>query len=216
MGGVRTAAPVLAPVLVAAAAGAVAGAGGAVLSRRIPRGVPVPVVLGAVVLAGLWALVAAVAGRAGGLPIWWWPVPLVLGWAAVLLAAADVVARRLPDALTLPAYPVAAVLLGVAAVGSGDAGLLVRGAGGALFWAGGYATVRLVSPAALGGGDVKLAGSLGALSAASSWSGLVLAVLAAAALTVALAGPARLFGSRDVPHGPAMLAAAWLVLLQPP
>ncbi len=183
------------------------------LLHRIPRGVRVPVLACGAVVAALWAVVA---DRAGGLPVWWWPIPLMLAWAGVLLGATDVVVRRLPDALTLPAYPVVAVLLVVAAAGIGDADLLVRALGGALLWAGGYATVRLIAPGALGGGDVKLAGSLGALAAASSWQGLLLAVLAASALTVAVAVPAWMFGYRDVPHGPAMLAAAWLVALHPP
>jgi leader peptidase (prepilin peptidase)/N-methyltransferase len=76
--------------------------------------------------------------------------------------------------------------------------------------------VRLLAPGALGGGDVKLAGSLGALTAATSWSGLVLAVLAASVLTAVVALPARIIGYREVPHGPAMLAVAWLVVLHPP
>ena len=183
------------------------------LLRRVPRGVRVPVLACGVLVAVLWAVVAA---RAGSLPVWWWPVPLVLAWSGVLLGAADVAVRRLPDALTLPAYPVVAVLLAVAAVGIGDTDLMVRAVVGALLWAGGYAAVRLIAPGALGGGDVKLAGSLGALTAASSWPGLLLAVLVASVLTVVVAGPARMFGYRDVPHGPAMLAAAWLVVLHPP
>jgi leader peptidase (prepilin peptidase)/N-methyltransferase len=182
--------------------------------RRIPRGVRVPVPVCAMVVAALWAAVDERASE--GLPVWWWPVPLVLGWAGVLLGGADLTARRLPDALTLPAYPVVAVLLGVAAVGAGDAGPLARAAAGALLWAGGYAAVRLVAPSALGGGDVKLAGSLGALTAATSWPGLLLAVLAASVVTAVVAGLARIAGYRDVPHGPAMLAAAWLVVLHPP
>jgi leader peptidase (prepilin peptidase)/N-methyltransferase len=198
----------------AALTGAVAGAGGATVLRRLPRSVRVPVPICAVAVAALWAVVAERANE--GLPVWWWPIPLVLGWAGVLLAGADLIARRLPDALTLPAYPVVAVLLGVATVGAGNAELLARAAVGALLWAGGYAAVRLVAPGAMGGGDVKLAGSLGALTAATSWPGLLLAVLAANVLTAAVAGPARLLGYRDVPHGPAMLAAAWLVVLHQP
>lgn len=45
--------------------------------------------------------------------------PQVRGWAGVLLGGTDLVARRLPDALTLPAYSAVAVLLGAAAVGTG-------------------------------------------------------------------------------------------------
>ena len=197
-----------------AVSGAAAGAGGAMLLGRVPRGVRVPVPACAVMVAALWAVVGERA--VGGLPVWWWPVPLVLGWAGVLLSGTDLIARRLPDALTLPAYPVVAVLLAVAAVGAGSTGLPARAAAGAVLWAGGYAAVRLVAPGALGGGDVKLAGTLGALTAATSWSGLVLAVLAASLLTAVAAGPALLLGYRDVPHGPAMLAAAWLVVLHPP
>lgn len=183
--------------------------------RRLPRGVPVPVPVCTVAVAVLWAAVSERASK--GLPVWWWPVLLILSWAGVLLAAADLTARRLPDALTLPAYPVVALLLGAAAVGAGNTDALARATAGALLWAGGYAAVRMVAPAALGGGDVKLAGSLGALAAASSWSGLLLAVLAANVITVAIAGPARLLGYRDIPHGPAMLAAVWLVVvLHPP
>ncbi|MGB6163669.1 MAG: prepilin peptidase [Pseudonocardiaceae bacterium] len=194
--------------------GAVAGAGGAMMLRRIPCGVPVPVPACAVAVAALWAVVGERA--MGGLPVWWWPVPLVLGWAGVLLSGADLIARRLPDALTLPAYPVVAALLGAAALGAGDAAPLARGVAGAVLWAGGYAAVRVVAPGALGGGDVKLAGSLGGLTAATSWSGLLLAVLAASVVTAVAAAPARMLGYRDVPHGPAMLAAAWLVVLHPP
>jgi leader peptidase (prepilin peptidase)/N-methyltransferase len=141
---------------------------------------------------------------------------LVLAWGGVLLGGADLVARRLPDALTLPAYPLVLGLLGIAAVGAGNIDPLVRAAAGALLWAGGYAAIRLASPGALGGGDVKLAGSLGALTAATSWSGLLLAVLAASVLTAMAAVPARMLGHPDVPHGPAMLAAAWIVVLHPP
>ncbi|MBA2473755.1 MAG: prepilin peptidase [Pseudonocardiales bacterium] len=182
--------------------------------RRLPRPVRVSVPVCTVAVAALWAVVGERASE--GLPVWWWPIPLVLAWGGVLLAGADLIARRLPDALTLPAYPVVAVLLGAAAAGAGDAEPLARAAAGALLWAGGYAAVRLLAPDAMGGGDVKLAGSLGALTAATSWPGLLLAVLAANVLTAVVAGPARLLGYRDVPHGPAMLAAAWLVVLHQP
>ena len=194
--------------------GAAAGAGGAMLLRRIPRGARIPAPVCAALVAALWAMVG---GRVGAnLPLWWWPVPLVLAWGGVLLGSVDLVARRLPDALTLPAYPLVAGVLGIAAIGAGNVDPLARAAVGTLLWAGGYAAIRLVSPGALGGGDVKLAGSLGALTAATSWSGLLLAVVAAGALTVIVAVPARMLGYSDVPHGPAMLAAAWLMVLHPP
>ena len=195
--------------------GAVAGAGGAAMLRKIPRGVRVPVPVCAALVAVLWG-VASGRAEAIGLPLWWWPVPLIVSWAGVLLGGTDLVARRLPDALTLPLYPLVAILLGAATIGAADPGLLPRSAAGALLWAGGYGAVRLAAPGALGGGDVKLAGSLGALTAATSWSGLLLAILAASAVTAVAAAPARILGHAAVPHGPAMLAAAWLVVLHPP
>ena len=182
--------------------------------RRIPRGARISAPMCAVLVAALWAVVGG--GVGADIPLWWWPVPLMLAWGGVLLAAVDLVARRLPDALTLPAYPLVAGVLGIAAVGAGNVDLLARAAVGTLLWAGGYAAIRLISPDALGGGDVKLAASLGALTAATSWSGLLLAVLAAGVLTFTVLVPARLFGHRDVAHGPVMLAAAWLVVLHPP
>jgi len=198
----------------AAVMGAVAGAGGAMMLRWVPRGVRLPVPACAGLVAALWAVAGA--GLGAHVPLWWCPVPLVLAWGGVLLGGADLVARRLPDALTLPAYPLVAGLLGIATFGAGNTDPLGRAALGALLWAGGYAAVRLVSPRALGGGDVKLAGSLGALTAATSWSGLLLAVLAASVLTATVALPARLLGYPEVPHGPAMLAAAWLVVVHTP
>jgi leader peptidase (prepilin peptidase)/N-methyltransferase len=80
-------------------------------------------------------------------------------------------------------------------------------AGGAVF-AGCYALVRLLAPASLGAGDVKLAGSLGAVVGSVSVPAVPLCVLAAAVLTLVGALPLR---GRAVPHGPCMLAPAWLV-----
>jgi leader peptidase (prepilin peptidase) / N-methyltransferase len=154
--------------------------------------------------AGRWWAAGAVAGE-------WLPLLLGLGWLTVAAGAVDIAHRRLPDALTLPAFPAAVLLampLGGAAVG--------RAVLGALTLAGTYLAVRLVAPAALGAGDVKLAGALGAVLTAVSWSALVVGAALASVLTAAVAvvaGTMRRGGSGGgVPHGPAMLAAGWLVL----
>ena len=87
-----------------------------------------------------------------------------LGWfalVAVRLAVTDIRTHRLPNAVVLPSYPVAGLLLGGAAAGGGEpvriAGMLL---GAAALW-GGFFLLRLVNPAGLGFGDVKLAGLLG-------------------------------------------------------
>lgn len=141
-----------------------------------------------------------------GMPLWWAAVPLALGWLAVLLAVCDVLAARLPDVLTLPAYPVAAVLLTVAALHRPD--VLFGAVAGAVVFAGTYLLVRVVSPGAMGPGDVKLAGSLGAVVGAVSLPAVLFVMAAAAALTLVAALWTRAGG---VPHGPAMLVPAWLV-----
>ena len=50
--------------------------------RRIPRGVRMPVPLCATLVAMLWWVIGGRADAAG-LPLWWWPVPLALGWVGV-------------------------------------------------------------------------------------------------------------------------------------
>jgi leader peptidase (prepilin peptidase)/N-methyltransferase len=152
----------------------------------------------------LWTVVAIRA--ATGMPLWWAAIPLSLGWLAVLLTVCDVLAARLPDVLTLPAYPVAAALLGIAALH--EPAVLIGAVAGVAIFAGTYLLVRVVSPSAMGPGDVKLAGSLGAVVGAVSLSAVLLVMAAAAALTLVAALWKRGGG---IPHGPAMLAPAWLI-----
>ncbi|MHA6625474.1 prepilin peptidase [Pseudonocardia sichuanensis] len=197
-----------------AAVGAGAGAGARLLLRRLRRGARVPVPCCEVAVAVLWAATGA-AGALGLLPLVWMPVLLGLGWLAVAAGAVDVLHRRLPDALTVPALPVALLLLlpvGPAAV--------VRGAGGAAVAVAVHAAVHLLDRRAVGAGDVKLAASLGAVLAAVAWPALAVAAVLAAAFTAiaGLRGAARarrLPGPRSggaLPHGPSMLAATWLVV----
>jgi leader peptidase (prepilin peptidase)/N-methyltransferase len=160
-------------------------------------------------VAVVWAAVGAGWG-AGLLPAPWVPALLGLGWLAVAAGAVDVLHRRLPDALTLPALPVALLLL--LPVG---AGAVLTGAAGALVAAACHAVPHLLDRRAIGAGDVKLAAPLGAVLAAVSWPALVLAAVLAALLTglAAVAGFAtgRLGRGAALPHGASMLTATWLV-----
>jgi leader peptidase (prepilin peptidase)/N-methyltransferase len=146
------------------------------------------------------------------LPWWWLPVPLLLAWLAVPLAAADLARHRLPDALTLPAYPVLGLAVALAAACGPDPGLGLRAVLGVLLFGGAHAVVRVLAPAALGAGDVKLAGSLGAVLGALGWAALVVAAVLAAVITLLLA-----LGRRRAvaPHGPGLLLATWLVAAFP-
>lgn len=213
------------PVVMFAGAGVWAGAGARVLLRRLRRGTRIPPPRCELGVAALWAATGGV-WAAGGIPGEWVPALLGLGWLTVAAGAVDLRHRRLPNALTVPALPVALVLLlpvGPAAV--------VRGAGGAAVAAAVHLALHLVDARAVGAGDVKLAAPLGAVLAAVAWPALVLGAVAAATFTVVLAaigsparsgarapataGPGpprgRRLAGRAVPHGPSMLLAAWLV-----
>lgn len=125
----------------------------------------------------------------------------VLLWLAVLTIY-DIRERRLPNWLTMPG---AAVILA-------SAGMLGRGTPaivGAVALFGLYALVHLVSPSAMGAGDVKLAIGVGALTGAFGSDVWVLAALGAPLLTAVWAVGAVLCRSGPtVPHGPSMCAAA--------
>jgi leader peptidase (prepilin peptidase)/N-methyltransferase len=146
----------------------------------------------------------------------------------VPLAMIDARCQRLPDALTLPSYPVALALLGFAALLlPGGAGHF-RGAlaGMALAW-GVFLFQVLLYPAGLGWGDVKLAGLLGLYLGwlGGSWlggawldqgalvAGLFLAYLFAAAAGLALIAARRASRKSRLPFGPYLLAGTLSAIL---
>jgi leader peptidase (prepilin peptidase)/N-methyltransferase len=221
---------------VGALAGWVLGCGIRRLLGRLRRGARCRAGRCEAVLALVYAATGA-AWAAGLVAIDRLPLLLGLGWLAVAAGAVDLAHRRLPDALTLPAIPVGLLLLlpmGAVAAGRGLLGAVVAMAG--------YGAVHLLAPHAMGAGDVKLAGSLGAALTAVSWPALAVAAVLAAALTTIVAALTAVVtvltatgatepgaevadsarsppGSgwsrarhRAVPHGPSMLVAGWLVV----
>ncbi len=190
-------------VLAGGLAGVVAGAGARGLVGRLRRGARVGPPGCEVVVAAGWVLVAGGA-VAGVVPGAWVAVLLALVWFGAAAGAVDLRCRRLPDALTLPALPVALVL--VAPLGPG---VLARAAAVAGMAFAVHAAVHLAVPAALGAGDVKLAAPLGVVLGAVSWPAAVLAAVVAAIFTALLGVLLR--RRAGVPHGPSMLAATALV-----
>ena len=190
-----------------ALAGVPAGAAARALLGRLRRGARIPPPWCEAGVALAWGVTGAGVGAAL-VPVRWLPVLLGLGWFAVAATAVDVRHHRLPDALTLPAFPLALALL--APLG---AAVVLRGLMGAAVAVAGHAVMHLVAPAAMGAGDVKLAASLGSVLAAASWPALVLAGLLAAVLSGGLAVVVLMRSGRGaaLPHGPSMLAAGWLV-----
>jgi leader peptidase (prepilin peptidase) / N-methyltransferase len=133
------------------------------------------------------------------------------------LAWIDAAVRRLPDALTAPAYAgTVAALLADAGV-SGHWHSLVRAVVGGLALAACYLALTLLSPSGMGLGDVKLAASLGSMLAWFGWNillaGTFAGFLLAAVYGIALLAMRRASRKQQIPFGPFMIAGAFAVIL---
>ena len=145
------------------------------------------------------------------------PAYLYLAAVGLALALIDLDVRRLPDALTLPSYPVVAALLALgAALGSGS-GELVRALLGGLAMAGSYFALFFAHPRGMGFGDVKLSGVLGMATAWFGWGafgvGLFAGFLLGGVWGIALLLSGRGGRKSAVPFGPFMLAGTLLAVL---
>jgi leader peptidase (prepilin peptidase)/N-methyltransferase len=141
-----------------------------------------------------------------------------LGAVGVALALIDVRHRRLPDALTLPSYPVALALLGIAALTSpGGARHYLTALAGLAAAGLVFAAQALIYPAGIGWGDVKLSGLLGAylgwLGAGSLVAGLFAGYLLAAVAGLALLAARRATRTTLIPFGPFLLTGTLLAIL---
>jgi len=161
------------------------------------------------------AVLALLFGRLGG-----HPVTLAFGFlgaVGVALAAIDIRVQRLPDRLTLPAYPVLIALLAAAALTGHDIGALVRALLGGLALAAGYLLLGVARPGHLGGGDIKLAGLVGLVLGWLGWpavlSGAVLGFLLAAVASLMLLAARRITMRSAISFGPFLLGGALLVIL---
>jgi leader peptidase (prepilin peptidase)/N-methyltransferase len=119
----------------------------------------------------------------------------------VVLCVYDIRERRLPNWLTMPGA--LAILAVAAAVGHGLPALL-----GAIGLAGLYLVVHLISPAAMGAGDVKLAAGVGGLTGTFGFDVWALGAVIAPLLTAMWACVCVVRRSESaVPHGPSMCLA---------
>ncbi len=141
-------------------------------------------------------------------------LPAYLYFAAlgVALLMIDLDVRRLPDVLVLPAYPVLAVLLGIAALSQHDGAALLRALIGAAGLYAGFLALILAWPGGIGFGDVKLAGVVGGPLAYLSYWALALGTFAAFVLGM-VAGILALTAGRStrltrIPFGPFMIVGA--------
>lgn len=164
---------------------------------------------------GTAALFAVMAVRFGFDPVL--PAYLYLAAVGTALALIDLDCKRLPDALTLPSYPVALVLLAVGAGLGSDSGELLRAVLGGVAMFAVYFALCFAYPAGMGFGDVKLAGVLGLYLGWLGWgvwaAGLFLGFLLGGLFGVALI--ALRMGSRKtaVPFGPFMLLGVLIAIV---
>jgi leader peptidase (prepilin peptidase)/N-methyltransferase len=141
-----------------------------------------------------------------------------LYFAAISLALAviDVETRRLPNALVLPAYPVAAVMLTVVAALTGAWTSLLGALAGGVILGGLYLILALARPGGMGFGDVKLAGVIGILLGWIGWDALAVGSITAFLLG-GIAGVGMLLAGRgrkaSLAFGPWMLVGAWVGIL---
>lgn len=150
-------------------------------------------------------------------PVWAVPALLWLAAASIALSAIDLEHRRLPDMIVLPSYPVAAVLLGVAALAEGEPHRLLRAAiCGAATWLFYFALV-LIHPRGMGFGDVKLSGLLGMYLGWYGYGQAVVGCFAAfvvgGVVGIALMAVGRAGRKSAIPFGPFMLLGAWSALV---
>ena len=148
-----------------------------------------------------------------------WSPPLAaysyLALTGAVVSATDLAARRVPNPIVLPAYPVTAALLVVACLPSGPWWPRARAGIAAAVLGGFYLALGLAFPAGMGLGDVKWAGVLGAYLGWLGWSatvdGMLVAFVAAAGALVV----ARAVGRRraSLPMAPFMTLGAVVAVL---
>jgi leader peptidase (prepilin peptidase)/N-methyltransferase len=139
---------------------------------------------------------------------------LYLAAVSVALSLIDIDVRRLPNAIVLPSYIVAAVLFGAAGILTGDYAGLLRAAIAMAALVVAYFLMAIVKRGGMGLGDVKLAGVIGIYLGWVGWGPLAVGALAAFILggvyALVLILSRRATRKSGVPFGPWMLAGAWL------
>jgi leader peptidase (prepilin peptidase)/N-methyltransferase len=147
---------------------------------------------------------------------WALPAYLYLGAVGIALAFIDLDTKRLPNALVLPSYPVAAVLLLLPAVLDGRWNDYLHAILGAAALFAFYFVVAFIYPAGMGFGDVKLAGVLGMYLGWLGWGAVIVGGFLGFFLGAAVGGTlmlTRKAGRKTaIPFGPFMVAGALIAV----
>lgn len=141
------------------------------------------------------------------------PAFLFIAAVGIALTLIDLDVRRLPDVIVLPSYGILAALL---AIDWHPHALLRALEGGAALFAFFY-LIAVLAKGAMGFGDVKLAGLLGAAMAYVSWgtllTGAFLAFICGSLVGVVLMGAGKADRKTAIPFGPFMILGALAAIL---
>lgn len=162
------------------------------------------------------ALVAAgVAWRLG--PVWVLAGYLVFVALTVTLFLTDIDHKRIPNRITYPGTPAAAVVLAAGALADGRASDLPGAFLGAIVYSGFFFAVFLAARGGFGFGDVKLAVLLGLFLGFLGWDRLLVGGFLTAGIGGVMAIGAIVLGragaKTEIPYGPAMILGAWATVI---
>jgi leader peptidase (prepilin peptidase) / N-methyltransferase len=137
----------------------------------------------------------------------------------VPLAAIDVLERRLPAKLLMPAFPIVAALLALAALMEHNGAAMLRSLAAMTALLAFYLTIAVVTPDALGAADIRLAGLLGLALGRPGWTtvicGTLLGLLYGSLTGATMIALRRATRHTPIPFGPALIAGAFTGLLVP-
>ncbi len=149
-----------------------------------------------------------------------WTLVPAYAYLAVLTAALTVIdirTKTLPNPLTLSGYPILIGLLLIPTVADDRWDDLARAIVGSIITLTVFVGLALLTPQGLGMGDAKLAGVLALPLAYSTWWSLIVAMVGAfilsAIVSVILLALRRVDRQSQVPFGPYLVAATWLVIV---
>ncbi|GAA1145251.1 prepilin peptidase [Nesterenkonia lutea] len=141
---------------------------------------------------------------------------VVFAVCALALSFSDLREHRLPNRIIYPWAGVAVGLLIPAALLLGQPLVALRALAAALIWGTAFLVVRMISPRALGMGDVKLAVVLGLYAGLLGWATVLVAVvlsfLLGGLVSAALLISGRATAKTTVPFGPFLLLGTALAL----
>jgi leader peptidase (prepilin peptidase) / N-methyltransferase len=173
-------------------------------------------------ISGRYPLVEVMTGVAFGGVVAWvglsWVLPALLYLAAISIALTmiDLKLKRLPNAITLPSYPIAAALLTLAALAEREPGRLIGAAIGSAASFAFYFMLMVINSRGMGFGDVKLSGVLGLYLGWFGWQcavvGPFLAFVLGGVIGIGLMLLGRAGRKTQIPFGPYMIVAAWIAL----